>query len=201
SESGFSFYSKDRIFCMSRLNGIPLPSEEISILLMPGETVEYEFLMPHSPVNISEARLIMKASFDDRFIEARNYWQSKLSTGGKIEVPETRIDEMIKAGLLHLDLITFGEEPKGTLSANIGVYSPIGTESSPIIQFYLSMGWFDIAKRSINYFLDTQLESGIIQNYGGYMVETGAALWTMGEYFRYTKDQVWVKENKEKILK
>ena len=201
SESGFSFYSKDRIFCMSRLNGIPLPSEEISILLMPGETVEYEFLMPHSPVNISEARMIMKASFNDRFIEAKNYWRSKLSTGGKIEVPETRIDEMIKAGLLHLDLITFGEEPKGTLSANIGVYSPIGTESSPIIQFYLSMGWFDIAKRSINYFLDTQLESGIIQNYGGYMVETGAALWTMGEYFRYTKDQVWVKENKEKILK
>ena len=108
---------------------------------------------------------------------------------------------MIRAGLLHLDLITYGKEPDGTLAPSVGVYSPIGTESSPIMQFYMSMGWNDVAKRSLMYFLDKQHEDGMIQNFGGYMVETGAALWSMGEYFRYTHDTAWVREVEPKLLK
>src|SRR5512133_3392249 len=41
----------------------------------------------------------------------------------------------------------------------------------------------------------------MIQNFGGYMVETGAFLWSMGEYFRYTRDTAWIKEVEPKILK
>ncbi len=108
---------------------------------------------------------------------------------------------MIKAGLLHLDLITYGKEPDGTLAPSVGVYSPIGTESSPIMQFYMSMGWHDVAKRSLMYFLDKQHDDGMIQNFGGYMVETGAALWSMGEYFRYSNDTAWVREVEPKLLK
>jgi hypothetical protein len=51
------------------------------------------------------------------------------------------------------------------------------------------------------YFLDKQHEDGMMQNFGGYMVETGAALWSMGEYFRYTRDTAWVKQIEPKILK
>lgn len=200
-ETGFSFYSKDRIFCISTLNGAPLPNEEMAILLMPGETAVFAFYMPHTPVSRTEAKRIRQNSFEEQFKAVRDYWKSKLMAGGTVQVPEKRIVEMIDAGILHLDLITYGEEPDGTLAANVGVYSPIGTESSPIIQFYLSMGWNNIAKRAINYFLETQLESGLIQNFGGYMVETGAALWTMGEYYRYTRDKDWVNENKEKMIK
>jgi hypothetical protein len=108
---------------------------------------------------------------------------------------------MIKAGLLHLDLITYGKDPDGTLAPSVGVYSPIGTESSPIMQFYMSMGWNDVAKRSLMYFLDKQHEDGMIQNFGGYMVETGAALWSMGEYFRYTRDTAWIRQVEPKLLK
>jgi hypothetical protein len=41
----------------------------------------------------------------------------------------------------------------------------------------------------------------MIQNFGGYMVETGAALWSMGEYFRYSRDTAWVDEARPKVLK
>ena len=51
------------------------------------------------------------------------------------------------------------------------------------------------------YFLDKQHDDGMIQNFGGYMVETGAALWSMGEYFRYTRDTAWVKQVEPKLLK
>ena len=54
------------------------------------------------------------------------------------------------------------------------------------------MGWVDEAKRALMYFFDTQQDNGLIANYSGYMVETGAVLWNVGEYFRYTNDTEWI---------
>ncbi len=201
STAGFSFYTEDRVFCISRLNGTAPPNEEVSILLKPGEKIEYDIFLPHTPVSAEKAAEIGKQSFGSRLEEARSYWKKKLAAASSISLPEKRIEEMLQAGLLHLDLITYGQEPDGTLAPHIGVFTPIGTESSPIIQFYLSMGWFDVAKRTLNYFLDTQQKNGYIQNYAGYTIETGAALWTMGEYMRYTADRNWLNSSKEKILK
>jgi len=143
----------------------------------------------------------MAQSFDQRFLECKAYWQTKLQQGAQIRVPEKRIEEMIQAGLLHMDLITYGNEPDGDLAPNVGYYGPIGTESAPIIQFYNSMGWSEIAKRSLNYFMDKQHEDGSIQNYQSYTGETGAVLWSLGEYFRYTRDKEWIKKIEPEILK
>jgi len=200
-ETGFSTFDGEKVFCISKFNGKPLPNEEMAVLLKPGEKAVYEFYLPHTPIATETAAAIAGQSFPQRLEEARNYWENRMAQAANIRVPEKRIEEMLKAGLLHLDLITFGEEPQGTLSANIGVYSPIGTESSPIIQYYLSMGWFDQARRALNYFLDTQLSTGYIQNFEGYTVETGAALWNMGEYIRYTGDLDWLKQAQPRIMK
>jgi hypothetical protein len=200
-ETGLSSYSPDRVFGVSKLNGKPLPNEEIAVLLKPYETAVFEFYLPHNPISQERALKLSNQSFNERLIECKNFWKAKLEDAPQINLPEKRIEEMIQAGLLHLDLITYGIEPYETLAPCIGVYSPIGTESSPIIQFFSSMGLHDIAKRSLMFFLDKQHEDGMIQNFGGYMVETGAALWSMGEYFRYTQDTAWVKEVKLKLLK
>lgn len=199
--TGLSFFSEDEVFCVSKLNGNPMKDEEMAVLLEPGEVIEFVFYMPHTPISKDRALQLSKLEYDNLLSDSEMFWDKKLSSAARISVPETRINEMIKAGLLHLDLVTYGKESERTLAPSIGVYSPIGTESSPIIQFYASMGWNDIAKRSINYFLDKQHEDGFIQNFGGYMVETGAALWTMGEYFRYTNDEDWAVENKDKFIK
>ena len=174
--TGLSTYSKDSVFCISKLNGKPLPNEEMSVLLQPGEKAIFEFFLPHAPISNERALSLSTQSFDKKFIECKTFWQTKLKKAAQIRVPEKRIEEMIQAGLLHLDLITYGNEPDGTLVPTIGVYTAIGTESAPIIQFYNSMGWQDVAKRSLTYFLDKQHEDGFMQNFGGYMVETGAVL-------------------------
>ena len=122
------------------------------------------------------------------------------AAAAQIELPEKRITAMIRAGLLHLDLVTYGREPNGTLISTIGIYTAIGSESSPIIQFMDSMGWHDEARRALTYFLDKQHEDGFIQNFGGYMLETGAALWSMGEHYRYTRDDEWVRQIEPKLL-
>lgn len=89
-------------------------------------------------------------------------------------------------------------EPCG---ATIGVFCPIGSESSPIIQFYDSVGWHKLAERSLQFFLDKQREDGFIQNFGGYMLETGAALWSMGEHYRYTRDKRWLRRVEPNLVK
>jgi hypothetical protein len=201
SNTGLSNYSKDSVFCISKLNGNPLPNEEMAVLLQPGEKAVFEFSLPHAPIPNERALTLAAQSFDKKFIECKKFWQEKLYKAAQIHVPEKRIDEMIQAGLLHLDLVTYGNEPGGTLLPAIGVYTAIGTESSPIIQFYNSMGLQDVAKRSLTFFLDKQHEDGFMQNFGGYMVETGAVLWSLGEYFRYTNDKEWIEYIKPKVLK
>jgi hypothetical protein len=200
-ESGFSSFSSGNVFAISRLNGRPLHDEEIAVLVKPGEKAVFEFVVPHAPISKERAVDLSKQSFDARHDECKRFWNAKLDKAAQISVPEQRINEMIQAGLLQLDMITYGNEPDGTLAPTIGIYSPIGTESSPIVQFYNSMGLPDIARRSLMFFLEKQHDDGMIQNFGGYMVETGAALWSMGEYYRYTRDKEWVKLVEPKLLK
>ncbi len=201
TETGLSSFSSGNVFAISRLDGRPLHDEEIAVLVRPGEKAVFEFVVPHTPVSKERALELSKQSYDSRFAECKRFWREKLDKAARISVPERRINEMIQAGLLQLDMITYGNEPAGTLAPTIGIYSPIGTESSPIIQFYNSMGLPDIARRSLMFFLEKQHDDGMIQNFGGYMVETGAALWSMGEYYRYTKDKEWVKLVEPKLLK
>ena len=200
-KDGFSHYASDRVFCVSLLNGKPLPQEEMAVLLQPGETMTFDFRLPHEPISAAAATALAAQDFNARHAECRDFWRSKLNRSARIHVPEKRVEEMIHAGLLHLDLITYGSEPDGVLAPSIGVYAPIGTESAPIIQFYNSMGWHDVARRSLQYFLEKQRPDGLIQNFGGYMVETGAVLWSIGEYYRYTHDDAWIAAMKPKILK
>lgn len=199
--TGFARFESGRVFAVSKLAGRPLAHEEVAVLLAPGEAVDIDVYIPHRPVPAERAERLRQARFEERRAECRRFWTAKLATAARIWVPEARIREMIQAGLLHLDLITYGLEPLGTLTPTIGRYSAIGSESSPIVQFYDSMGWHDVARRSLKYFLDKQHEDGFIQNFGGYMLETGAALWSLGEHYRYTRDEEWVRRIAPKLIK
>ncbi len=201
NEKGFSNYSEDRVFCVTKLDGKPIHQEEIAVLLAPGQSIDFEFYLPHEPIPAARAEALIGQTFEDRYVECVRYWEAKLARGGRFSLPERRIDEIAHAGLLHLDLITYGTEPDGPLSPNVGIYGPIGTESAPILLFYASMGWNDNARRALTYFLDTQQEDGRIENFNGYTVETGGVLWTAGEYFRYSRDTTWVRNEAPRLIK
>lgn len=200
-ETGASRFNSGRVFAVTRLNGRLSPYEEISVLLKPGEQATWEMYVPHTPISEERAAALANTSFERRLEECRTFWKHKLTQGAQWRLPESRIDDMVRAGLLHLDLITYGLEPDGTLIPTIGDYTAIGSESAPIIQFMDSMGWHDVARRAIAFFLDKQHDDGFMQNFNGYMLETGAVLWTMGEHYRYTRDEAWVQSVKPRLLK
>lgn len=192
--TGYASFAEDRIFCVSRLNGAPLNRAETAVLLMPGEEAAFELRIPHRPLTAARADRLARESFDERRRECAAYWRAKLNAAARIRLPERRIEEMLQAGQLHLDLVTYGLEPEGTLVPTIGHYTAIGSESAPIIQFMDSLGLHGQARRAIRFFFDKQHEDGFIQNFNGYMLETGAALWTVGEHYRYTRDAEWLAE-------
>jgi hypothetical protein len=198
---GFASFSPNRIFAVCTLDGAPLSQEEFAPVIPAGKKAVVEYRIPHEPVSRKRAEKILEQDFETRHSECRKFWTEKLETAAKIHLPERRVEEMVKAGLLHLDLVAYGLEPDGPVAACIGTYCPIGSESSPIIQFMDSMGWHSLAERALQYFIVKQHEDGFIQNFGGYMLETGAALWSMGEHYRYTSDEKWVKRIKPNITR
>jgi len=198
-ETGFGLFN-DQVNVVCRLNGEVMPQPEVAVLLQPGETATFDFYLPHQPISVERAEKLAKQNLAARHAECRAFWQAKLAAVGKARVPEQRLDEMMRAGLLHLDIVAYGLEPDGPVAATIGVYNPIGSESSPIIQFIDSMGWHSLARRALTYFLDKQHDDGFIQNFGGYMLETGPALWSIGEHYRLTRDDAWVQEITPKLL-
>jgi len=200
-KEGFGVYDSGRVFCVSKINGKPLPQEEIAILLKPDKKAVLDFYLPHRPIPKERALQLIQQDFEARHQECRKFWNQKMESAATMKLPEKRINEMVRAGLLHLDLVTYGLEPEGTVAPTIGFYSPIGSESAPIIQFIDSIGWHNLARRSLTYFLDKQHEDGFMQNFDNYMLETGVAMWSMGEHYRYTRDDEWVKDIAPKMLR
>jgi hypothetical protein len=200
-EAGFSLLNPERVCCVSRINGKACPQPELAVLVPPGGTAVYEFRLPHRPIPPARALVLAKQDFSQRLDECRRFWRAKLATAARLRLPEKRIDEMVRAGLLHLDLLCFGREPDGPLAALVGVYPPIGSESAPIALFMDSMGWHREAERILQHFLAKQHDDGMMQNFNGYMLETGAVLWAMGEHVRMTRDDDFVRRAKPQVLK
>ena len=198
---GFCAFDSGRVFCVARVDGKPMPDEEMAILLRPGESVAVDFFIPHQPISKERAKALLALDFDKQLADCRSYWKSQLDTAARLSIPEKAIDENVKAGILHCDLASIGLQDEGPILATIGWYSPIGSESAPIIQYFDSVGWHKLAERSIDFFLERQRPDGFIQNFAGYQLETGPALWTMGEHFRYTRDLSWARRVKPKMLK
>jgi len=200
-EAGLGRYASGRAYVAARLNGAPMPQEEVAVLVQPGEAAQALFLLPHRPLPLKRAMALAELDAVASLEACRAYWRAKLDSAARWRLPERRLDEMARAGLLHLDLVAYGLEPHEPLAPTIGVYAPIGSESAPIIQFTDSMGRHDVAARMLDYFLEKQHADGFIQNFGGYMLETGCALWSLGEHWRYTRDRAWLARVAGKVRK
>jgi hypothetical protein len=197
----FTKWGDGTVYCVNRIDGKPMPNEEMSILLNPGQSVNVDFIIPHHSISEERAGALMQLDFEKSLTDCRKYWKEQLATSAKFEIPEKVINESLKAGILHCDIATLGLQNEGPVLATVGLYSPIGSESAPIIQYFDSIGWHKLAERAIDFFLERQRPDGFIQNFAGYQLETGPVLWTMGEHFRYTRDLEWARRVSPKIIK
>ena len=182
-----------KAFAVTLLNGERAKDSEYAVLIQPDKTVVWECRITHSPVSPERIEKLFAQDFDAHLEHIRAYWQAKLDKAARIELPEAAVEERIRAGLLHLDINTLGLNAGGDLLPGVGWYAPIGTESSPMIQFFDTMGWHSEAERCIDFFLGRRNKNGFIQVYNNYESETGPVLWTAAEHFRFTRDVAWLR--------
>ncbi|MBP5637983.1 MAG: hypothetical protein J6X55_00765 [Victivallales bacterium] len=190
-----------RVAALNLLEGQPMPQEEMAVLVPPGRSIVFEMRIPHQPSLPDRVAVLSAIDYAQHLNACRAFWQEKLARAAAVSVPEVAVDERIRAGLCHLDLMTLGRTNEGPLLPTIGWYSPIGTESAPIIQYFDSMGWHRQAERCIDFFLERQRPDGFIQNFNNYESETGPVLWTAAEHFRYTQDTEWLARVTPKLIK
>lgn len=74
ADKGFSVFESGQVFCISRLNGKPLPNEELALLLQPGEEAVVDFFMPHQPVSASRAEVIAGLDYESKMKEVKDFW-------------------------------------------------------------------------------------------------------------------------------
>ncbi len=202
STTGFHRHpDSDNVFAVSKIDGQPLPQPEIAVLVDPGQTCVYDFMIPHRPIPTQRAESLAKQNIGKRLTECRAFWNAKLNEAAQIELPEKRIEEMVKAALLQLDLTTYGKQSNSPLIATNGVYPAVSGEIWENIAFYDSMGLHDLARRSLQYFLDKQHENGFMQNFTGYMADVGCVLFGLGLHYRYTADHSWARSIAPNVAK
>jgi hypothetical protein len=176
---------------LHRVNGLPATSLQPCVLLAPGETMTIDSILSHRSEGLSEQAQKGGIAWDEKLAEARAFWHGKLAPAASVSLPEDRLENFWKAGLIHLDLVTLGQSKEGALLPKVGIYTAIGTESLPIVEFYDSVGCHDIARRCVDCFFDLQNDDGRINIYAHYDIETGGALFMAGRHFAYTRDKAW----------
>lgn len=195
TDNGFSVFTadgEDWVFGIHRVNGRPMAEPEQAVLVMPGEAAEFEMLIPHRPLPLARAGSLRSGDFMAREHECRVFWREKLARAATLEIPEKRIREMVKAGLLHLDLIAYGREPDGPLAPAIGPFAPLAFESVPILLAFDRYHRHDLTRRALEYYLfKKQQANGRMHNYAQSMGETGPILYGLGEHYRMTGDRDW----------
>jgi hypothetical protein len=194
-------WSGGRPFSVHRRDGavpdtfLPCP------LLAPGESMTLDSVLAHDRHGLSGQAQRWPFSWDEKFAEAQTFWRAKLETPARLRLPEPRLEQWARAGLAHLELVTLGEEPAGALLAKVGVYPPIGSESLPIVEYYLSVGRHETARRCVEGFFELQAASGRINCFAHYDIETGAALYLAGRYWAYTRDGRWARRRREGVAR
>lgn len=185
-------------FSMHRVNGHIPDSLQPSMLLGAGESLTLESVLAHSLKGLSQETREAGIPWKEKFEEAKSFWTQKLGTIAGVSLPEDRLANFWKAGFCHLDLVTLGGRDESLL-AKVGIYSAIGSESIPIIEFYDSIGRHDLAARCVNAFFDLQKEDGRVNLFAHYDIETGGALFAAGRHFAYTRNKEWALSKKDNL--
>lgn len=106
----------------------------------------------------NEIELIEKLSFDDKFEEVKNYWNSFYNMAAKIQLPENILEDFFKAVPWHI-LVTADRDPVSlnyVIPAGTYAYGACGNEACMQIRLLDMLGYHHNAEKYLNTFINSQ---------------------------------------------
>jgi hypothetical protein len=159
--------------------------------LPPGATARCVVYLPRWAMKPEDAASL--ADGRDLVQATKDYWRRIVASAMQISVPDALVQDLYAASQVHL-LIAARNEQAGALVAPwiaADTYGPLDTEAQPLILAFDVVGYHDIARRSLDYFLTRYNDRGALAN-GYTLMGTGQNLWTVGEHYGLTADRQWL---------
>jgi hypothetical protein len=180
--------------------------------LAPGETktviVKIPYLVLTDP---SEQAALAALDFDKQHREVAGYWRRRLDESARLITPEPMLTEFYRADAGHLLINCEGDPASpGRRFARVGSFSygAYGNESCMMVVDLDRRGYHKEAQQCLDAWLHYQGTVGLPGDFstkkgvlygagglesGGYNQHHGWILWMLGEHYRFTHDDAWLR--------
>jgi hypothetical protein len=180
--------------------------------LAPGESktviVKIPYLVLTEP---SEQVALAALDFDKEHHEIAGYWRRRLDESARLTTPEPMLNEFYRAHAGHLLINCEGDPASaGRRFARVGSFSygAFGNESCMMVVDLERRGYHKEAQECLDAWLhyqgtvalpgDFSTKKGVLYGAGGleaggYNQHHGWILWMLGEHYRFTRDDAWLR--------
>jgi hypothetical protein len=180
--------------------------------LAPGEsktvTVKIPYLVLTEP---SEQTALAALDFEKEHREVAGYWRRRLDESARLITPEPMLNDFYRAHAGHLLINCEGDPASaGRRFARVGSFSygAFGNESCMMVVDLERRGYHKEAQECLDAWLhyqgtvalpgDFSTKKGVLYGAGsleagGYNQHHGWILWMLGEHYRFTRDDAWLR--------
>ena len=187
--------------------------------LAPGESKTVTVKIPYLVLTIpSEHAALAALDFEQEHREVAGYWHRRLDESARLLTPEPMLNEFYRAHAGHLLINCEGDPASaGRRFARVGSFSygAYGNESCMMVVDLDRRGYHQEAQECLDAWLhyqgtaalpgDFSTKKGVLYGAGGlesggYNQHHGWILWMLGEHYRFTRDDAWLRSAAPGIL-
>ena len=159
------------------------------MLLQPGQRAVLEFFLPHYPLSAERAAHLTRIDYREHLQACRAFWRRNSPPRRRVAArsgASTRC--CMPACSTWICTPTARSRTVRWPRKSACIMAPSAPRARRSFNSWIPWAAMAIAERMLQFFLDMQEEDGSMLNFNEYKIETGAALWSMGEHYRYTRD-------------
>ncbi len=166
--------------------------------LNPAQKSTVWLVVPSQPMNTQQVKEYISTTKPAD--ELRKYWGSVEKGAVTVSLPDTMLQNMIKANRIHCWIAARNQAEGQQISPWIAstYYGPLESEAHSVIRGMMVMGEGDFAQRGLQFFENQVNAKGYLTT-GYTLMGTGWHLWCLGEYASMFNSADWVKSNAETI--
>jgi len=182
----------------------PVGIVQYPLAMQPNAEVTLDFKFPYMPVDTVDeySKQIRRADFDQYLDETVRFWESILSAGMTIELPEKKVTDTFKASLVNSLIARDKIDSCYVQKVNEFQYDNFWLrDAAYFARMYDITGHSQDARRVLDFFPRWQREDGNFVSQGGQYDGFGQTLWAYGQHVCMTDDQAFAEQVFPSVLK